>query len=501
MSEPTPLSRALAEGDLEKVEALIAAGADPHYKRANGYGALVDAIHGRDVRRDPRLLELLRLLIAKGVDLDRITTYSESGLRVLSRLGRFDAVRLLLDAGADEAQLGWSPLIAAVALGSRDDVERLLAGGAALEDVDWWSRTAWLVALLAGDLEKAKLLKARGADMNARGRCDTPPLHYAVRGHHAEIVRWLLDEGQDIDQQDQFLNTALSVAVEEDDLACAEVLLAAAAGFEGSTSGALRAATSRAMVLRLLAAGADPGDLAQEGRRAVVGLPPDPNVDLIDASADDFAHGRAPRSGAANPTPMREPFWTAMIRSGVSAYEGAKRFGAERGVNRSPVWCAQRFGQSFTLLPDGRVVQIGGEHEDYYDPDFCIYNDVFVHAPDGSIAIYGYPETLFPPTDFHTATLVGEHIYLIGSLGYMGRRRFGETQLFRLDTRTLALERLDATGDAPGWISRHRADPIGPGQIRVTRGRVCVQRDARETLDPNEAAFILDVERLVWRRD
>jgi hypothetical protein len=34
----------------------------------------------------------------------------------------------------------------------------------------------------------------------------------------------------------------------------------------------------------------------------------------------------------------------------------------------------QRFGQSLTLLPDCRAVQIGGEHEDWYDADFCIYN-------------------------------------------------------------------------------------------------------------------------------
>jgi hypothetical protein len=27
--------------------------------------------------------------------------------------------------------------------------------------------------------------------------------------------------------------------------------------------------------------------------------------------------------------------------------------------------------------------------------------------------VYGYPESVFPPTDFHTATLVGEFIYVI----------------------------------------------------------------------------------------
>jgi ankyrin repeat protein len=61
-------------------------------------------------------------------------------------------VKLLLDAGADKNQLGWTPLIEAVALGSIADVERLIAGGADLEGTDWWSRTAWLVAILVGDI-------------------------------------------------------------------------------------------------------------------------------------------------------------------------------------------------------------------------------------------------------------------------------------------------------------------------------------------------------------
>jgi hypothetical protein len=32
---------------------------------------------------------------------------------------------------------------------------------------------------------------------------------------------------------------------------------------------------------------------------------------------------------------------------------------------------------------------IGGEHEDYYDPDVHIYNDVVVLGPGGEIEIYG----------------------------------------------------------------------------------------------------------------
>src|SRR5262249_4279723 len=141
---------ALHEGDPDRVAQLIANGADVRYTDENGYDALIHAVHGRDVGRDVRLLSLLALLIRAGVNLDGVTSYRESALRVLSRIGRFDAVKLLLDAGAARAPLGWTPLLEAVALGSAADVEAQIASGAPLEQVDWWERTAWLVALLKG---------------------------------------------------------------------------------------------------------------------------------------------------------------------------------------------------------------------------------------------------------------------------------------------------------------------------------------------------------------
>ena len=79
------------------------------------------------------------------------------------------------------------------------------------------------------------------------------------------------------------------------------------------------------------------------------------------------------------------------------------------GVNintLAPVWSFDRFGQSMNILPDGRVF-IAGEHEDDYDWDFRIYNDVVVAAPNGDIEhIFGYPPEIFPPTDFHAAVFV-----------------------------------------------------------------------------------------------
>ena len=57
---PTLVS-ALKEGDPRTVAGLIASGANIRYRDDNGYDALIDAVHGRDVGRDGRLLALLTL--------------------------------------------------------------------------------------------------------------------------------------------------------------------------------------------------------------------------------------------------------------------------------------------------------------------------------------------------------------------------------------------------------------------------------------------------------
>jgi hypothetical protein len=123
-----------------------------------------------------------------------------------------------------------------------------------------------------------------------------------------------------------------------------------------------------------------------------------------------------------------------------------------------------------------------------------------VHAPDGSIAIYGYPQDVFPPTDFHSATLLGDVIWLIGSLGYHGTRRAGFTPVYTLDTRTLRIDAVATHGDAPGWVYRHRAILHNDSEIRIRGGYVHdgdeSQRDA-----PLAADHALDLRTGRWRSE
>ena len=107
-----------------------------------------------------------------------------------------------------------------------------------------------------------------------------------------------------------------------------------------------------------------------------------------------------------------------------------------------------------------------------------------------------YPKDVFPPTDFHSATLIGHEILLIGVLGYEDMRRVGETQLLKLDTGTLRIAPVETSGEGPGWISRHSTEMLGDGILLVTGGMV----QTRDGYVPNPSLFELDLATMIWRR-
>ncbi|KAK8052821.1 hypothetical protein PG996_012122 [Apiospora saccharicola] len=210
---------------------------------------------------------------------------------------------------------------------------------------------------------------------------------------------------------------------------------------------------------------------------------------LKNLTAQEYASGRVPRFGKSNPEIMDVPFWSAMIAAELGPWSANNIVHYGKTGDSEPTWTfAERMGQTTTELPDGRLVFIAGEHEDFYDPDFHIYNDVCVFdkkkknrstsssSEDGGggkrspPVLYGYPKTVFPPTDFHTATLVEgtPDIYIIGCMGYLDQRRSGETPVYRLDTRDFSMHAVKTSGEKPGWINHHNACLVEDGTaIRV----------------------------------
>jgi hypothetical protein len=157
-------------------------------------------------------------------------------------------------------------------------------------------------------------------------------------------------------------------------------------------------------------------------------------------------------------------------------------------------------GASQTELREGRVVCIGGEHEDSYDPDFYIYNDVIVFDPSGQIEIYGYPVEIFQPTDFHTASLIDQRIIVIGCVGYRGARHPGHTPVYALDLSGYHFSKIETSGEMPGWISRHSASLDARGLITIRGGQVFQQRSGKEKFLRNVEDYALDVKSWEWRR-
>ncbi|WP_280151735.1 hypothetical protein [Piscinibacter sp. XHJ-5] len=214
---------------------------------------------------------------------------------------------------------------------------------------------------------------------------------------------------------------------------------------------------------------------------------------------EEFLAWRSPRVVTGGPVRLDNPLWHWLVRTRHSGYSANAVMQGPSSSHAGPVWCFDRFGKSETTLQDGRVVHVGGEHEDYYDADFHIYNDVVVIDRDGSIAINGYSPDVFPPTDFHSATLVGGAIFIIGCLGYRHQRTVGSTPVFRLQTDTMIIGPVATSGEAPGWIHGHMAQLAEDGGTIVVRGGELWLGNER-TMQENIDAWSLNTATGVWTR-
>jgi len=239
-----------------------------------------------------------------------------------------------------------------------------------------------------------------------------------------------------------------------------------------------------------------------------------------------FEEQRRPRFGKGNPERMRLAFWEWMIRgdsrtstdegsglarlgivsrdgklkSGHGPYRVRDLFKVPPNREDGPIWNFDRMGATCTELPDGRLVCVGGEHEDYYDPDFCIYNDVVVFGPNDQIEIYGYSKDAFPPTDFHTATLTGNRIIIVGCLGYRETRRSGHTPVYTLDLSGYNISEIKTSGEMPGWIFKHDADFNPEGVITIRGGEFIHEQSGEQRHRRNVEDYALDLHSWVWRR-
>lgn len=222
--EAEVLVEASRRGDCEKVEALIAKGADVNAPGRIGIIPLVAA--SKEGRR-----EVVEVLIAKGVEINAETHMTrQTALMAASRYGHHEVVKTLLAKGAEvnakSSRDGETALMEASRHGHREVVKTLLARGAEVNAQSHDGGTALRYASFKDDLEIVQALLAKGADVNAQSIKGQTALMSAAKTGSREIVQALLAKGADVNAKHNNGGVALFSPSSKGNLEMVKMLLA-----------------------------------------------------------------------------------------------------------------------------------------------------------------------------------------------------------------------------------------------------------------------------------
>lgn len=336
---------------------------------------------------------------------------------------------------------------------------------------------ALMIAIESKDVDKMELLMEYGADPEQTDNVNWTALRHAVETNFTDGVRFLLKRGvsrghhpkyplkifqldpESIDLNDPKLQKELKqitgIHLMNEESLKAFVVSAGNSLIEplnelGDNPFARPILTSKSNIeiqKLFMEAGEDLVILPNDKKRAIVGLN---DTTSFQSSAEDYQKYCSPRFGTKNPEIMNNPFWRDMIRIGCDDVTAREHFNKNDLLDEpAMVWCFNRSNSSLIQLKDGRLVQIGGEHEYSESQDSFVYNDVVVHDGKGEFQIYGYPKDVFVPLDFRTAVLVDNCIYIIGGEKNQNEEKPTKFHVYRLNIKTWNIEAIQTMGELP----------------------------------------------------
>lgn len=186
-----------------------------------------------------RQLGLVKMLVARGAEINAADRYGLTALHFAARIGHKDMVTFLLNNGAEfnrsPAPLYQvTPIMEACLEGHLAVVELLFehAGGKGLDDMAREDgRTMLHCAAEKGRANVAAFLLSKGAQPDPQNNYDRTPLMVASRHGHVATVKVLLSHmgGRGLDMQDNVGGTALHLAVEHGHVTVMRLLLLAGA--------------------------------------------------------------------------------------------------------------------------------------------------------------------------------------------------------------------------------------------------------------------------------
>lgn len=217
----TALHIAVIDGNEDMVELLLKAGANVNAKAHNG-GA--SALHIA-VSLDPTNIEILRLLLDQGADVDirGDKPQGETPLHIAAQHGKLAAAAFLVTRGAEIKATyadGETALHRAAGSGEAEMVQWLLEHGAEIEARRNDGDTAISLAAIYGHRRVVEVLVENGVTDLELARS----MLYAAGGGHLDVMRVLKIHGAHIDGRDTSGTTAAHMAAEQNQPAAVRLL-------------------------------------------------------------------------------------------------------------------------------------------------------------------------------------------------------------------------------------------------------------------------------------
>ena len=189
--DPDTFSARMEAGDRATAREWLDAGLDPDYAGERiGTGLMIASWEGD--------LDLMRLFLARGADVNRFNAVGEQALMHAAWRGQLAAVDLLLASGArvNNEPLRWSALHYAVFAGHRQVAARLLERGADLNARSTNGSSVLMMAVYEGHEELVRDLLARGADTTVQNDRGEGALDWSFKFRRLGIARLVADKQQ-----------------------------------------------------------------------------------------------------------------------------------------------------------------------------------------------------------------------------------------------------------------------------------------------------------------
>ncbi|MEY4641702.1 MAG: hypothetical protein RLZZ227_1696 [Pseudomonadota bacterium] len=225
----TALQWAVYEGDVERVERLIAEGAD--VTLANNYGS-----NAMQLAAEVADVDMLKLLLDAGADAESPNPEGQTALMLVARTGNVEAATLLVERGANvnaletwgqQTALMWAaarrhPQMMAYLISKGADVDaqsiardypRHVTKEGRAKSLDAGGLTALMYAIRENCLACVQVLVENKVDLDKPDPEGVSPLLLSVLNSHWDIAKSLIEAGADIQQWDMFGHAPLLAAV------------------------------------------------------------------------------------------------------------------------------------------------------------------------------------------------------------------------------------------------------------------------------------------------